>query len=434
MNINDSHDYTELASKLVALSNKTTKVGRESFIKSNLTDELFVKTLKFLLNDFVTTGIGESKLEKDLDSLDAEFLDLESLLSYLEKNNTGRDIDVAVCQFFLYTLTSTSSRLVLEEVITKKLRLGITAKTWNKIVPRELQVPVFSVMLAKKYKDQKKKLVDGEPIVITQKLDGLRLVMIKSNGEVKSYTRTGKPYVGLNQIEQEVLEKFGDNVVLDGELLSESESFTDTMHKARSNVENKTGLVYNVFDMLPLQEFLEGKSSKNAIERKHDISAVFSKTVFYYIKEVTPLYIGTDHTQIGKWFEWSKKVGAEGIMINLDKPYQTKRTGDLLKVKQMNTCDVRVISVVEGEGKNSGKLGAIEVEFTHKGKLYTCMCGSGFSDAERNKYYKESELLVGKIVEIQYFEISQNSDGKYSLRFPVWLSRIREDKTSISMY
>ena len=38
--------------------------------------------------------------------------------------------------------------------------------------------------------------------------------------------------------------------------------------------------------------------------------------------------------------------------------------------------------------------------------------------------------LIGKVVEIKFFEVTQNQKDatKYSLRFPTWQGRIRNDK------
>ena len=126
----------------------------------------------------------------------------------------------------------------------------------------------------------------------------------------------------------------------------------------------------------------------------------------------------------------------EGVMVNLsDAPYECKRTSNILKVKKFQDADLKVLDIIEGTGKNVGKLGAITVQFEVGGKLYTCDCGSGFSDDERSLYYNNKELLLDKIVTIGYFEISQNSKTKeYSLRFPTWKGIIRHDKTEISMY
>lgn len=146
--------------------------------------------------------------------------------------------------------------------------------------------------------------------------------------------------------------------------------------------------------------------------------------------------LGNDESEIMKWLNWAKSNNLEGIMLQIaDAVYECKRTKTTLKIKQFQDADLKVLDIIEGTGKNVGKLGAITVQFEVEGKLYTCDCGSGFSDDERSLYYNNKELLLGKIVTIGYFEISQNSKTKeYGLRFPTWKGIIRHDKTEISMY
>ena len=54
--------------------------------------------------------------------------------------------------------------------------------------------------------------------------------------------------------------------------------------------------------------------------------------------------------------------------------------------------------------------------------------GSGFSDEERKLFWNSPDIILNKVVEVKYFEESQNADGSYSLRFPTWCSNIRIDK------
>ena len=100
-----------------------------------------------------------------------------------------------------------------------------------------------------------------------------------------------------------------------------------------------------------------------------------------------------------------------------------------------NEADVRVLNVLEGTGKNVDKLGSITIQFEYQGQLYECNCGSGFSDEERDLYWKNPKLLINKIVTVGYFEVSKNQqDESYGLRFPTWESIIRNDKNEISMH
>ena len=90
-----------------------------------------------------------------------------------------------------------------------------------------------------------------------------------------------------------------------------------------------------------------------------------------------------------------------------------------------------VEELVEGTGRNAGRLGAIIIKFRDKdGRYHSCNCGSGFSDKERDLYWAQPDLIKNKVVEVSYFEVSNNqTDDCLSLRFPTWLGRIRNDKT-----
>ena len=55
--------------------------------------------------------------------------------------------------------------------------------------------------------------------------------------------------------------------------------------------------------------------------------------------------------------------------------------------------------------------------------------GSGFTDEQRQYYFKHSKDILNKVVEIGYFEVTHNKgDEGLSLRFPTWLDRVRTDK------
>ena len=129
-------------------------------------------------------------------------------------------------------------------------------------------------------------------------------------------------------------------------------------------------------------------------------------------------------------------MGREGVMVNIaDASYECKRTKNLLKVKRFNTADVRVLDWEEGTGANKGKLGAVIVEFIAPDeKKYTCKVGSGFAKEDREYYFANPDKIVGHIIEVGYFELSQNQkDHGYSLRFPTFKC-LRNDKNEISMH
>ena len=60
--------------------------------------------------------------------------------------------------------------------------------------------------------------------------------------------------------------------------------------------------------------------------------------------------------------------------------------------------------------------------------------GSGFSDQERNYYWNNQKELIGKIITIKYFELTENQSGGIGFRFPTWQGKeyIRMDKKGIN--
>ena len=416
---------------------------KENYLREYEKDSFVKSILYFVYNDFIVTGISSNKISKLSNNLSYEYnedYNILKLFEYLSEHNTGRDCDLEVVEQFAGH-NSPYNELVYD-IVTKNLKLGISAVTLNKVYGKSF-IPVFDLMLAQKYFDSPEKyLPQGTEFMLTTKLDGVRCVCINDPEKgIKFFSRQGKPIYLLNDIEEEVEKYCKKGYVYDGELLLVNEDNLDSkdLYRATIKVTNsdneKKNVIFNVFDKIPIRSFIDGFCPISAKERKEDIHNEIGLSDCKWLKEVSVLYSGTDQEQIHYWLNKITSEGGEGVMINLsDKPYECKRSQYLLKVKKMQTADLLVLSVQEGTGTIKGKLGNITVKFIAKdGNEYTCDCGSGFKMDQRELLWNNPELIVGKIVEIQYFEMTQNADGKYSLRFPVFL-HIREDKTEISMY
>ena len=408
---------------------------KESILSNNSNNELFKDIMKFVYDPFVLTGLSKKKISKKLKlPKEASTLSIIEIMDYLKVHNSGRDEDITLVQHFIQS-QPIGLRELYTKIISKDLTLGLTEGTLNKIYGDGF-IKTFSVMLAKKFEEHRHK-IKGD-FVLSEKLDGNRCVVVKDSGIVKSFTRQGKKYDGLEEIESDILNLPIDNIVFDGELIADIqgstiEVYAKTTSKARSKGSNKTGLIFHIFDVLDLKEFQNGKSLSKCVARKSRLSNIFETYDLPHCREVKSLYIGKDLSEVGKWMSWATEQGLEGLMVNMDMPYVCKRSDVILKVKVFNNADVRCLEVLEGTGKYENMLGAITIQFEHEGKLYECNCGSGFSDEERKAYYKQPELIVGKIVTVGYFEVSKNSNGSYGLRFPTWEGKIRHEMTEISM-
>ncbi|MCL2771270.1 MAG: hypothetical protein FWD89_03065, partial [Firmicutes bacterium] len=232
------------------------------------------------------------------------------------------------------------------------------------------------------------------------------------------------------------------NFVYDGELLLKTDKKIASKDLYRMTVKItssdniKKNIIFNIFDYMPLKDFKAGKSEIPSIERKKTVEKYWNSLNLKWLKPLPLLYVGTDMKKIHELLDIYTKDDQEGIMVNIaDGAYECKRSKNLLKVKKFLTADVRVISLEEGTGRNKGKLGAVHVEFEGPDKkLHTCKVGSGFKDEEREYYWQNKNEILGKIIEIGYFEITTNQkNDDYSLRFPTF-KHIRNDKDEISMY
>lgn len=421
------------------ITGTTSRLDKEAILRSYQSNTEIKEILHFLFNPFIVTGISERKLAKEVTLLEQKCLSLLALLDYFKVHNTGRDEDIAVLKTFTAGLSDEHATLV-NGLIKKDLTLGASEKTLNKVFGAGF-IPSFDVMLAEKYVENTA-FVEGKRFLITEKLDGVRCMLIFNEmGEPTFFSRAGKSFDDMVELTAEV-KSLNPQMVYDGELLLAVEQPINSADLYRMTVKVtakdgvKSGLVYNVFDCLPKADLLKGGCNTACEERKSQLSAELSKISLPHLKEVPILYAGDDVKKIDQLCDEYTDMGREGIMVNIaDAPYECKRTKNLLKVKRFNTADVRVLDWEEGTGANKGKLGAVIIEFiAPDGKKYTCKVGSGFAKEDREFFFAQPDKIVGHIIEVGYFELSQNQkDQGYSLRFPTFKC-LRDDKNEISMH
>lgn len=413
------------------INSSNSRIFKQGVLEKYKNDPDICRYLKIAFDPYTVFGISTKKLHKvvgrnEITGINSVF----DLLEYLKANNTGSDRVISLCQEFISNVSVSDERAadLLEELICKDLSIGVDSKTINSVIPG--LIPTFSVQLAEKYFDKPER-VEGKIFALTKKIDGGRIIAIRENGEVSFYTRAGQKYEGLVDLAAELFTTFPDGIVLDGEItlidpagLSSKDQYKQTMKITRKDGE-KHGVKMLVFDILTVEEFKTQKCEHTYDERRNLLEGLFGTTKRTYFELLPVLYRGKDTTEITKYLEELTSAGEEGVMINIcDALYEFKRTTNLLKVKKMNTLDLEIVGVEEGEGRLAGTLGAIHVRY-RDGNIVKV--GSGFSDWHRNEIWQNQIYYIGKIVEIQYFEETKNDKGGVSLRFPIFKD-IRLDK------
>ena len=325
-----------------------------------------------------------------------------------------------------------------EPIVNRTLKIGIG----KSILPKD----GLSAMLAKKYEGKVAWSKNG--YYITEKLDGNRCIA--------RYDGTRWVFTSRNGKEMHVNFDMGNlpkEYIYDGEIMSpEQVAMSDDIYNCisksiragksyedmfsltsgminRHSTDKK--LVYNIFDiMVDMVPYAERREVLETLEFSGDTRLV---KILGHCPDMRELEAVSSYMLAAV-----TDIGGEGIMINLgDRPYQHKRTDGLLKMKKVQTMDMKVVDYEFGTGKYEGQIGALLCEAITDGKVIRCNVGTGLSDVQRLDWALRPEDILGKIVEIGYFSLSQSSDARgsrfYSLRFPR-LVGVRNDKSETSVY
>lgn len=318
-------------------------------------------------------------------------------------------------------------------ILIKDLRCGVTETTINKVRPNT--VPVFACQLAKDAADHEKKLTGKK--ILDYKLDGVRVLAVIQRidsgtltamlmPKVTLHSRNGKVFENFKHIEEQIAWAAKDleaDWVLDGEITSDTfQSLMTQVHRKKDA--DASDAVFNLFDAVPLKDFLKGKYNVPQIKRSEDL-----RDLMGYFRECENIQL-LDYKEVdldtneGKetldfMRDEAAKLGLEGVMVkDANALYECKRTDAWLKIKPNITVDLTVIAVEEGTGRNEGRLGAIVCEGMDNGKYIQVNVGSGFSDIQRDDFWTGRNDVIGHTAEVKADVITQNQDGSYSLRFP----------------
>ena len=175
--------------KILEELESTTATSEKIKILTQNSFNVKLKEILFLTcNPYITFGIGKKTFTSYKPWIyENTFGDLKDLLAMLVRNNTGSN----ECKNHILTFMSTRTAREQEwikRIILKNLKIGVGYKTLNKVFVKDF-IPSFEVMLAQHLEDY----IDTihEKMYATLKMDGVRGVAIKENGDVNIFTREG---------------------------------------------------------------------------------------------------------------------------------------------------------------------------------------------------------------------------------------------------
>ena len=404
------------------LESDNSRLFKEDVVKENLENLIFQEGLAMCLDALVTFGVKQIPKSKE----DGKGLDWDTFKKganlLIERERTGhaaRDL----IEDLMHSAKINQWNDWYRRILIKDLRCGVSEKTVNNVAKKmnlDFRVPVFSCMLAHDGAKHPKKITGN--CLVEYKYDGVRVIAIVKNNKATLYSRNGKIFNNFPHIEEALSKSEYNNLVLDGEVMSDD--FQALMKQVYRKSGAETDDAYlALFDILPLKEFNNGKSKLNTLDRKKQLDQL-SQTFENCIKLVDYVILNFDDEKDNQKFSKMNKEaldkGYEGLMIKpSENYYESKRSHAWLKIKPFIEVTLKIVSIQEGTGKHSGKLGAFQVEGTDDGKFFSLSVGSGLTDDDRDKFWKSKEKLIGMLVEIRADAITQSIEGEhYSLRFP----------------
>lgn len=314
-------------------------------------------------------------------------------------------------------ITPPEIRNFIRKLVNREYKLGYSNK--------DAMITDYSPMLAKKYPET---FQPNVKYYIQEKLDGNRCITYYDfNDDTWHFlARSGKPLkVNFD------MSWANKEDVFDGEVMTKehrnSRDFNATSGAINSKYGDKSGLHYYIYDII--EEHAEYEDRLKELTQYAEQGTGEDCTILPVLDEVN-LYPNTDYN----WYldDWLDKVtakGGEGVILRLAHgKYEHKRSNNLLKYKKTQTMDLRIVGYNEGQGKYEGLIGSFVCEDDDHTILVNV---GGMSDEIRAS---DPEDWFDKIIEVAYFDISQNKNSnKKSLRFPRF-KKVRDDKNTTSTF
>lgn len=308
--------------KLRRLQEANGSIRKTQLLREFQDDANFRNFLYYALNPMLTYKISEQTLRSPTLYDSAITLTMTDIFSVCELLSKRKALDAGtvyqVCAFVQSSPPDEAD--VYIKLLSKTLRLGVTAKTVNKVIPN--LIPEWEVQQA--YPIDKYPLKEGTEFWLTQKLNGVRATYYKG----RLYARSGVPYEGLDHILDALCFDEEDSYVFDGELtlrekgsLSDNEAFRKATGIINSDDGDKTAICYTIFDVLTVEEFHRGQS-----DGCYGYRRAFLDQLHRFIPQdgrvsILPvLYHGKDQSKISELLEQMVREDKEGLMVNLDVP------------------------------------------------------------------------------------------------------------------
>ena len=358
--------------------------------------------------------LNESNFPEGIDKID-DYLDLLQENSGKLSGNSAKEFYSSLLQ----KLTE-DSRVILLNILGRDLKCGINIKNINKVFknlipkPNYMRCAVFSEKLVKNI---------YFPAMLQLKMDGTYREFNVSNGTVSAKTRAGEEY--FNPVLFEEMMNFPDGYYM-GELTIDGESRFTGNGLINSLNPPLDKIIFTCWDFLTFDEYT-GKVKTSYIDRFEILQNLIASIKLKHVKLVENHFVNNVSEALKQVSLWMSKGLEGGVLKDFNNTFKNGTSNTQLKIKLKVDAEMRITGFTEGTPgtKREGKIGAIQFandEGTIKGQC------SGFSDAELEEFSKNKDSLIGKIISVEFNDITKAENNEYyALSHPRFIE-IRNDK------
>jgi ATP-dependent DNA ligase len=419
-----------ILNSLAAVSSRNEKLA---ILRTNKDNLLLKEFFRLALDPLITFGIkkipvytpNRNPLGDDSAQLDWGMDQFEK--QFATRAITGNDA-ISHLTYVLENVTEDNAE-VLIRILGKDPKCGVAEATVNSVWKG--LIFDFPVMKATPH-DEKTIQNISFPAYSQLKLDGARAQIVINNGTVTVYSSSGRPIETHGYFDW--FANVTDNLVFDGELLVTEDTGKFMERKKGNGIVNRAvkgtipaaqakQLHFVAFDIVPLADWKAGIWRK-VYEYRFQALVQYSEKFRHNASVVETKMVNSEREALNH-FKKLYKDGNEGtILKDKESFWENKRSKYQLKMKGILTCDLRVVGVEEGTGKNKGKIGALVCQSSDS--ELEVNVGTGLTDQDRAEKFS---FFIDKIVEVQYNErIVNKTDGaKWSLFLPRFV-QVRIDK------
>jgi len=442
------------------LESTTSTNEKQAILEKNKDNELLKECLRLMLDDtlFYIKQIDspQVRVTKTFHDL-VEFLTLKEAIRELQyltnRTYTGNDANL-----FLDALLNSialEDEDILIRIIKKDPNCGVSDKTVNKVWKGLIKETPYM-------------RCDGElekiilPCLGQLKSDGMFTNIICSNGKVTFLSRNGK-HLDFDGILENLFDRHSDDeLVFHGELLvidngkilprktgngllmsvlkydstretlvsklvnakteKQREKFQKELFALDEKINNiRKNTIVNLWDCVCYDGWKKGYDYTEC-ERRFEITKMAVDGLNSDKVNLIGYKILYSFNQINSYYEEAIAKGEEGLVVkNLNSPWESGNSKNLVKIKEEKECDLLCYDVIP-HSKNPNLIGSLCCK-TSDGVLFTDV-GSGLTEEDRKK---PKHFFIDKVMTVRYNEKIRNKQGGYSLFLPRIVEIDRQD-------